>query len=99
MLAALRDLFVTGNRQRVAEIRALDTVLDRLNTAIKEYVVSIDAELLTDQDSERLALILAFSINLEQAGDLIDRNLVRIVTRRQKRGLSFSVAGQDDLLG
>jgi phosphate:Na+ symporter len=98
MLAALRGLFVSGNRRQVAEIRSLDNVLDRLNTAIKEYVVSIDPELMSEQDRERLALILAFTMNLEQAGDLIDRNLVRIVTRRQKRGLSFSVAAQDDLL-
>lgn len=98
MLAALRELFLSGERQRIAEIRGLDDVLDRLNTAIKEYVVSIEPALMSEQDRERLALILAFSMNLEQAGDVIDRNLVRIVTRRQKRGLSFSAAGQDDLL-
>ena len=98
MLAALRELFLSGDRQRIAEIRGLDDVLDRLNTAIKEYVLSIDPEAMSEQDRERQALILAFSINVEQAGDLIDRNLVRIVTRRQKRGLSFSAAGREELL-
>lgn len=98
MLAALRELFVSGERQRISEIRGLDDVLDRLNTAIKEYVVSIDPARMSEQDRERLALILAFSINVEQAGDLVDRNLVRIITRKQKRGLSFSAAGQDELL-
>ena len=99
MLEALHELFVSGDRRRVAEIRGLDDVLDRLNTAIKEYLISIDADLLSDQDHERLALILAFSTNLEQAGDLIDRNLVRVVTRRTKRGLTFSSEGESDLLG
>jgi phosphate:Na+ symporter len=98
MLAALRGLFLSGDRRRIAEIRGLDKVLDRLNTAIKEYVVSIDPELMSEPDRERSALILAFITNLTQAGDLIDRNLIRIVTRRQKRGLSFSDAAQDDLL-
>jgi phosphate:Na+ symporter len=99
MLEALHELFVGGDRARITEIRRLDDVLDRLNTAIKEYLISIDADLMSDQDRERLTLILAFATNLEQAGDLIDRNLVRVVTRKTKRGLSFSSEGESDLVG
>jgi phosphate:Na+ symporter len=45
-----------------------------------------------------LARIVAFSLNMEQAGDLIDRNLLNIASRRLKRGVSFSSEGQADLV-
>jgi phosphate:Na+ symporter len=41
--------------------------------------------------------VLAFSINLEQAADLIDRNLLGMAARRVKRGLTFSPEGVADL--
>jgi phosphate:Na+ symporter len=98
MLVGLKAALLKGDRRQIEETKRLDDVLDRLNTAIKEYVVLIETQLLSEADARTLARILAFSINLEQAGDLIDRNLLGVVTRRLKRGVAFSAAGQADLV-
>ena len=98
MLAGLRAALVKADRNQIAETKGLDDVLDRLNTAIKDYVMSIEPERMSETDSQTLARILNFSINLERAGDLIDRNLLGIVNRRLKRGLSFSAEGAEDLV-
>ncbi|HEY3814552.1 MAG TPA: Na/Pi cotransporter family protein [Caulobacteraceae bacterium] len=98
MLVGLRLALIKTDRRQIGETKRLDDILDRLNRAIKEYVMSIAPQQLTAADSRALARILSFSISLERAGDLIDRNLLGIVNRRLKRGLSFSVEGQADLV-
>ena len=45
MLLAARDAFATDERKRVAEVRRMDDVLDRLNHAIKTYLTGLDAEI------------------------------------------------------
>jgi phosphate:Na+ symporter len=98
MLAGLRAALVKSSRRQIEETQRLDDVLDRLNTAIKDYVMSIEAARLSEADGRMTARILAFSINLEQAGDLVDRNLLGVVSRRLQRGLSFSPEGEADLV-
>jgi phosphate:Na+ symporter len=74
-------------------------VLDRLNTAIKTYLTSLAADDLSDDDHRRLHAILTFAINLEHAGDAIDRNLLPAAQKRLKRGLAFSADGRKELTG
>jgi phosphate:Na+ symporter len=97
MLQGARDALVNGNRKLISATRSRDDVLDSLNTAIKSYLTSFDPEDLSEDDRRRLDEILAFSMNIEQAGDVIDRNLLPHASKRVKRGLSISEAGEKDL--
>jgi phosphate:Na+ symporter len=99
MLKGLREALSTSSRAQIETIKRLDDVLDRLNTAIKAYLISIAPQSLKPADAERLAQILAFATNLEHAGDLVDRNLLSVASRRLKRGLAFSPEGEADLVG
>ncbi|HVY51442.1 MAG TPA: Na/Pi cotransporter family protein [Devosia sp.] len=87
MLHGAHDALVKNDRRLIEETRSRDDVLDGLNTAIKRYLTSIDAETLNEEDQRRLNQILVFSMNIEQAGDVIDRNLLPHVSKRLKRGL------------
>jgi phosphate:Na+ symporter len=98
MLTGLHDALASPDRRRIEETRKLDDRLDRLNRAIKENLLAIDAGRLDDKANETLARILTFSINLEQAGDLIDRGLLGVASRRVKRGIAFSKEGAADLI-
>ncbi len=99
MLQGARDALEKGDRRRIAETRRLDDVLDKINTAIKAYLTSLDAEAMTDADHRRVEEILMFSTNLEHAGDVVDKNLMGLAAKRLKRGLSFSREGQVELTG
>jgi phosphate:Na+ symporter len=103
MLIGLRTAIAMPSRAGIEAIRPLDDVLDRLNTAIKAYAISIAPAIAPEQlrpvDQERLAQVLAFATNMEHAGDLVDRNLLSIARRRLQRGVSFSPEGEADLLG
>jgi phosphate:Na+ symporter len=97
MLLAARDAFATDERKRVAEVRRMDDVLDRLNYAIKGYLTGLDGESISDTDQRRIEQILAFTINLEHAGDVIDRNLLDHAAKRLKRNIILSEEQRDEL--
>jgi phosphate:Na+ symporter len=98
MIIGLRDALAHPRRRQIEDTKALDDRLDRLNRAIKENLLAIDIGRLDAATNEDLARILTFSINLEQAGDLIDRGLLGIASRRMKRGIAFSRQGTADLI-
>ena len=82
MLHAARDAFATDDRKRVADARRMDDVLDRLNSAIKTYLTGLDPEATSEADQRRIEEILAFTMNLEYAGDVVDKNLLDQATKR-----------------
>jgi len=86
-----------GDRKALAECKRLDTVLDRLNGAIKEYLAALDTDTLGAEDDRRLLEILAFATNLEHAGDIVSKGLVGLAAKRLRRGLAFSVEGQAEI--
>ncbi len=98
MLAGAREALSRGDRRLIAETRARDDVLDSLNTAIKRYLSEFDPEELSESDQRRLQQILIFAMNMEQAGDVIDRNLLPHATKRLKRGLLPDADNQAELL-
>lgn len=98
MLTGAKDALVTGDRRLMVETRKRDDILDHLNTAIKAYVTSIDPDELGESDHRRLKEILTFAMNIEQAGDVIDKNLLPHASKRLKRGLTFSKESQLELI-
>ncbi|MES2713263.1 MAG: PhoU domain-containing protein, partial [Pseudomonadota bacterium] len=99
MLRGARTVLAEGNRRQIGETRRLDDVLDSLNTAIKAYLTSIDPDELGEADHHRLNAILAFAMNMEQAGDVVYLNLLPHAAKRLKRGLSLVQPGNTELLG
>jgi phosphate:Na+ symporter len=90
MLTGAADTLDSTDRRRIAEVRRLDDVLDRLNGAIKAYLTALDPETLSEADHRRLTEIFVFTTNLESAGDVIDRDLMGLAAKRLKRGLMMS---------
>src|SRR5438067_1692407 len=97
MLRGALDALDRGDRNQLAAVKGLDTVLDRLNGAIKAYLTALDPDSLDDDDNRRLADILTFITNLEHAGDIVEKGLIAAASKRLKRGLSFSVEGQAEI--
>jgi phosphate:Na+ symporter len=97
MLHGALESLNRGDRKRVTETARMDNVLDRLDTAIKEYLTSIDIDALDDSDHRRLSEILAFTTNLEHAGDIVEKSLMALAAKRIKRGVSFSEISRQEI--
>ena len=90
MLAGAAEALGSTDRRRIAEVRRLDDVLDRLNSAIKAYLTELDPEVLSEADHRRLSQILVFATNLEAAGDVVDRDVMGHAVKRLKRGVPLA---------
>ena len=99
MLIGLRDAIGRPERRVIVETKRLDDVLDKLNAAIKSYLSSLDPDALDDADHRRLRDILTFATNLEQAGDIVDRNLLSIANKMWKRGVILTSSERGELQG
>ncbi len=97
MLRGSISALMTDDRKLAAEISRMDNAVDRLDQAIKLYVTKVTRESLDDQDGRRAMEIIAFTINLEHIGDIIDKNLMELATKRAKRKFSFSKEGAEEL--
>ena len=98
MLLGLRDAFSRADRRQIGETKKLDDVMDKLNAAIKAYLISLDPDFLSDDDHRRVAEILSFATHMEQAGDIVDKSLLGVAMKKLRRGLTFSKEGQSELL-
>jgi phosphate:Na+ symporter len=97
MLRQTMTAFMTDDRRLVSEIERMDNSVDRLHEAIKLYVTEITRESLDGQNGQRAMEIIAFSINLEHIGDIIDKNLMELASKKIKNHLKFSAEGAADI--
>jgi len=98
MLDGAREALAKGDRRLMVETRQRDDILDSLTTAIKAYLTRLDPDDLSEHDQRRLNEILLFTMNIEQAGDVIDLNLLPHAAKRLRRGLVFADRDRAELI-
>jgi phosphate:Na+ symporter len=97
MLRKAMTALMSNDRRLAAEVSRLDNVVDRLDEAIKLYVTKLTRESLVDDDGRRATEIIAFAINLEHIGDIIDKNLIELANKKIKHKYEFSKDGAAEL--
>jgi phosphate:Na+ symporter len=97
MLRRSMQAFLTDDRKLVAEIERMDNAVDRLHESIKLYVTEVTRESLDGANGRRAMEIIAFSINLEHIGDIIDKNLMELAAKKIKHKYKFSPEGAAEL--
>src|SRR6202142_3615077 len=98
MLRQAMTALLTNDRKLVSEINRMDDSIDSLNTAVKLYVTQMTRDSMDDRDGYRAMEIISFSINLEHVGDIIDKNLMDLASKKIRRGIMFSPEGEADLV-
>ncbi|MFG1395637.1 Na/Pi cotransporter family protein [Roseixanthobacter pseudopolyaromaticivorans] len=90
MLKDAQAAVVGGDLSHVAQIKRNEDIIDSLNSAIRSYLMGLDPHDLSEADQARLQRVLTFSTQMEQAGDMVESNLLIHADKRVKRGLAFS---------
>ncbi|ANS45085.1 Na/Pi cotransporter family protein [Serratia inhibens] len=96
MMILLREV-LHGNNGQDKEVRRLDDDVDVLYTAIKLYLAQIQKEDLGEEDSRRWAEIIEMALNLEQAGDIIERMTGDVAAKSHAARRAFSAEGLAEL--
>jgi len=88
---------VHGDLREERAVRRLDDDVDVLYTAIKLYLARMPKEDLPEEDSRRWAEIIEMALNLEQAGDIIERMSADVADKALAARRAFSPEGLAEL--
>ena len=97
MLRDVMAALMTNDRKLVDKVSRMDNVVDRLDEAIKLYITKLTRDSLDEREGRRAMEIISFTINLEHIGDIIDKNLCELATKKIKRRFQFSAEGAAEL--
>jgi phosphate:Na+ symporter len=93
MLRQTLEVFRDDDRKLLREVEALDDDVDELHHAIKLYLTEMTREAVDKADQRRSIDVITFTTNLEHIGDIIDKNLMELASKKIKNKLRFSAEG------
>jgi phosphate:Na+ symporter len=97
MLKQAMTALLSNDRKLTAEVSRMDNIVDRLDEATKLYITKLTRESLDEREGARAMEIVAFAINLEHIGDIIDKNLMELAAKKIKHKYEFSKEGAAEL--
>ena len=97
MLRQANDAMRDSDLSKLNDISALEGRVDRIQHAIKVYVLKVGRDGLCQKDQRRAMDIVEYAINLEHIGDIIEKGIRPEIAKKIDLGLSFSDDGKSEL--
>jgi phosphate:Na+ symporter len=97
MLRNVMTAMMTNDRALVDQVSRMDNAVDGIDEAIRLYVTKLTRGSLDEREGRRAMEIISFAINLEHIGDIVDKNLSELATKKIKRRFEFSPEGAEEL--
>ena len=98
MLVDAIPVFQTDDPASIAAIKNKDNLIDLLDRHIRLYITRLSSSPITETQSRRSMAVLEISRNLENIGDIIDRNIMPLAMKRISKGITFSREGLDEII-
>ncbi len=101
VLQSLRDtinVFERDDERLMKEIVRRDDLIDRLEEDIKQYVVKLREQSLTEEQSQRESALLFTVVNLEEIGDVIEKDLMELAEKKMRGHYRFSGQGWKEIV-
>jgi phosphate:Na+ symporter len=97
MLAGMLEAIRANDGKLAREVKRMDDAVDTLYTSIKFYLTQVSREALDEREARRWAEIMAFTINLEHVGDIVEHIVDDLEEKKISKGRSFSAAGMKEI--
>jgi phosphate:Na+ symporter len=97
----LRDTiktFADGDQELVESIERKEDWVDALNREIKLYITKLSEKSLTKEQLDREMVLLAVINDLENIGDIVDKNLMELAKKKLYKDLRFSDNGVREMI-
>ncbi len=98
MLNDAVKVFQSDDPETIATIKNKDNLIDLLDRHIRLYITRLSSSHLTEAQSRRSMAVLEISRNLENIGDIIDRNIMPLALKRISKGITFSPEGLEEIV-
>ncbi|HTI52630.1 MAG TPA: Na/Pi cotransporter family protein [Verrucomicrobiae bacterium] len=99
--AMLRDAMVVlraDNQELLEDVERRDDQLDYLEREIKIFISRLARETMSPDMAQKEIALISFIGNLENIGDIIDKNLMELARKKLYQGRRFSEAGEAELI-
>jgi phosphate:Na+ symporter len=97
MLITSIKVFQSDDPADILAIKNKDNLIDLLDRHTRLYITRLSSSHLTESQSRRSMAVLEISRNLENIGDIIDRNIMPLALKRISKGITFSQEGWDEI--
>ncbi len=97
MLETTLRALKTNDEILCQDIFRLDDQVDSLQGAIKLYIARVERTGLDEAGRHQLDAILAYAVNLEHIGDVIERSLSRLTLKKIEKQLRYSPEGMAEI--
>jgi phosphate:Na+ symporter len=97
MLSKTMGALSTQDPELIDLIEETDNQVDTLNREIKHYLTNLSQQDLTEEQSRREIGILGFVSDMENIGDIVDKNLMELAKKRIHKGVRFSEPGAGEI--
>ena len=87
------EVFDRNDEALMREIIKRDDLIDRLEEDIKQYLVKLREHSLTEEQAERETALIFVIVNLEEIGDVLDKNLMELAEKKIRGNHVFSAEG------
>jgi phosphate:Na+ symporter len=97
---SLRDSIVVLERddeRLMREVIARDDVIDGLEEDIKQFLIGVGQQQLTEEQAERETALIFVIANLEEIGDVIEKNLMELAEKKITGHHVFSQQGWSEI--
>ncbi len=99
--AMLRDAMVvlrTDSQELLEDVERRDDQLDYLEREIKLFLSRLGRGTMSHDLAQKEIALISFIGNLENIGDIIDKNLMELARKKLYQGRKFSEAGEAELI-
>jgi len=97
MLQPVMDIYQTGDKVAIKQIKELEAEVNKSNSDIKLYLASLDWDSMDRDQKRRGQELTSFAINVEQAGDIVAKQLLKLAEQKCERNIKFSDQGWQEL--
>ena len=100
VLQSLRDSLVVLERdddRLMHQVIARDDVIDQLEEDIKQFLIGVGQQALTEEQAERETALIFVIANLEEIGDVIEKNLMELAAKKIAGHHVFSQQGWSEV--
>lgn len=85
--------FEENDLDLAADLEARDDKVDILNREIRFYLARLGQEAMTPDQAERQMELISLANDVENVGDLVNRNILALARKKVSHGLAFSREG------
>ena len=98
MVHPVMELYENFDKERMLKVRKMDLEVNSTFSNIRRYVAELQRGELSNDDAKRARELTEFSINLENAGDIVAKRLLVLAESKNLKTMEFSKQGWKELV-